>query len=106
MTLDELRGGMPPMPESCKSALARTLNTLPDSPRAAFPRWRLVPLAAALLLLALAGASLAAANPQILRWLLGGDTPSKALEQLAKPLDVTAESDGISVTLTGAACDG
>lgn len=106
MTLDELRGGMPPMPESCKSALAHTLNALPDAPRARFPRWRLIPLAAALLLLALAGASLAAANPQILRWLLGGDVPGEALEQLVQPLGVTAASDGIAVTLTGAVCDG
>lgn len=106
MTLDELRGGMPPMPESCKSAIVHTLGTLPDMPRASTPRWRLIPLAAALLLLALAGVSFSAANPQILRWLLGGDTPSAALEQLAQPLDVTAESGGIAVTLTGAACDG
>lgn len=106
MTLDELRNGVPPMPESCRDALAQTLRTLDDAPRTPAPRWPLVPLIAALLTLALAGASLAAATPQILRWLLGPDSPNEALERLAQPLKQSAAADGIAVTLTGAVCDG
>lgn len=106
MTLDELRNGIPPMPDDYRGALLKTLSALPDAPRASVPRWYLAPFVAVLLILALAGGALAAAHSQILRWLLASDSPSEALERLAHPLELRAEADGIAVTLTGAACDG
>ena len=136
MRMDELRGAFPAMPDATRDALEITLCHLDDGERQGNPDrndspscerrsrrighsglihvprrargLRLsVPALALILAIALAGAAVAAAYPQVLRWLVGPDEqPSADLESLAKALDISATEGDITARLTGYVTDG
>lgn len=106
MTPHDLKRAFPPIPDSCRDALRATLDRLPDTPHPAKPRFRLSPLLAALLLMLMVTAACAAAYPQVLRWLLGSEESSGALDALVAPVTAAGEADGVSIAITSLAFDG
>ena len=105
MRLSELQHTLPALSDAEKAALAETLSALPEAPRRASRRMRLIP-ALALLLLLLAALGCAAAREPILNWLLGFGASNEALDALVQPLDDSTNVNGVTVSLTGAVCDG
>lgn len=106
MKQQELKHALGTMPDGTRRAIEQTLDRLRDTP-ASRRKLRLAPVLALILALALFGTALAAMRDRILVYLLGTQgEASAALTQMVQPLDVSGTQDGMTLTVSGAMCDG